>query len=227
MTGRLVTLSATYGAGGSVIGPLLARKLRLPFADRLSSVHDLPRIPSEHASKEELSEQSRGAFLRGLALLSADWNIPAPADAAELPSRVREQLRAGLEDLMATGGAVVLGRAAAPALGRRPGVFHVRLDGPAERRAQRGAAWEKCDLETARKRLEATDAVRDRYVRSLYRVNAADPSLYHLMLDSTVLAVDACVEVIAAAADAACKFDDRDVVALARDALRRLDQPAD
>jgi cytidylate kinase len=224
MSGRLVTISATYGAGGTVIAPLLARRMRVPFADRLTSARDLPNIPSEHASKEELSEPSRSVFLRGLALLSADWNIPAPTDADELPSHVREQLLAGLEELIAAGGAVVHGRAAAPALGRRPGVFHVRLDGPPDRRAARGAAWEGCDLDTARQRLEKTDSVRERYVRNLYRVDPADPTLYNLMLDTTVMPVDACVEMLAAAADAACAFDDGDVVALARDAIRRLDQ---
>jgi cytidylate kinase len=207
VNGRLVTISATYGAGGTLIAPMLARKLRLPFADRLSTARDLPRIPSEHASKEELSESSRGAFLRGLALLSADWNIPAPADAADLPSHVRDQVRAGLEELITSSGAVVLGRAAAPALGRRPRVFHVRLDGPAERRAERGAAWEGCDREIARQRMEETDAARSRYVRTLYRVDPADPALYHLVLDSTALPVEVCVDVIAAAADAACSYD--------------------
>jgi shikimate kinase len=38
----LVTLSATYGAGGSEVGPALARRLGVPFVDRL--------IPSEVAS---------------------------------------------------------------------------------------------------------------------------------------------------------------------------------
>src|SRR5260221_10160053 len=29
-----VTIAATYGAGGSVIGPAIARRLKLPFVDR-------------------------------------------------------------------------------------------------------------------------------------------------------------------------------------------------
>ena len=37
MFGPLVTVSATYGAGGSVIAPRLADALGLPFLDRLIS----------------------------------------------------------------------------------------------------------------------------------------------------------------------------------------------
>ena len=39
----LVTLSATYGAGGSEVGPELAKRLGVPFVDRL--------IPSEVAAR--------------------------------------------------------------------------------------------------------------------------------------------------------------------------------
>ena len=111
-----------------------------------------------------------------------------------------------LEDLLESGGAVVLGRAAAIALGQRAGVYHVRLDGPVERRIERGAAWEGVDVATARKHLEQTDASRLRYVRQLYRVDPTDPSLYHLVLDSTMISIDACVDLIADAAQAAWEF---------------------
>ncbi len=211
MNARLLTVSATYGVGGSEIAPLLAHTLGLPFADRLTSVQTLPAIPTEHASEDELADTPRSRFLDGLALISADWNIPAPADVTKLPDHVRTQVQTGLEDLLATGGAVVLGRAAAIALGRRSCVFHVRLDGPPDRRAQRGAAWEGIDLATARRRLEETDSSRARYVKRLYRVDPADPAHYHLVVDSTVLSIDACVDLVATAAEAAWAFDEREL----------------
>ena len=34
-TARVVTVSATYGSGGSLVAPALASHLGLPFADRL------------------------------------------------------------------------------------------------------------------------------------------------------------------------------------------------
>lgn len=216
MTTRLVTVSATYGAGGSEIAPLLARRLGLRFADRLSGARKLPTLPTEHATDDELADTPRSRFLDGLALISSDWNIPAPADPSKLPDHVRAQVLDGLEELIETGGAVVLGRAAAVALGRRAGVFHVRLDGPPERRALRGAAWEGIEHEAARRRLDETDASRERYVRRLYHADPADASLYHLVVDSTVLSVDACVDVVAAAAESAWHFVEEDLTERSR-----------
>ena len=42
------------------------------------------------------------------------------------------------------------------------------------------------------------------YVRRAYGVDGKDPSLYHLMLDSTALDIDTCVELIVAASRARC-----------------------
>jgi cytidylate kinase len=220
---RLVTISATYGAGGSVVAPRLARKLGLPFVDRLAPLLGQGGAATEHATEAELDDTPKSAFLRGLALLSADWNIPAPADTDELPAHVRAKVQASLERLVASGGAVVLGRGAAAALGRRSGVFHVRLDGPVDRRAARGVAWEGVDLATARRRLEETDASRARYLRTLYRVDPADPSLYHLVVDATVLSVEACVELVAFAAEASWSIDETELADRIREVKRRLE----
>jgi cytidylate kinase len=58
------------------------------------------------------------------------------------------------------------------------------------------------DRETARRRMQETDGARDAYVRQLYRTEPYDPKLYHLVVDSTAIDLDACVELIAIAAEA-------------------------
>src|SRR5262249_60923847 len=100
-----------------------------------------------------------------------------------------EQLRgygeAGIHRLLAAaGGGVILGRAAAVVLGKDRG-FHVRLDGPAERRIAQGAAIEGISEEQARERLRAADKARTAYVRRLYRCDPAAASLSHPLLPST------------------------------------------
>ena len=49
--------------------------------------------------------------------------------------------------------------------------------------------------------LAETDRARARYVQRLYGRTPDDPSLYHLVMDSTVLASEDCVEILAAAAE--------------------------
>ncbi len=54
----------------------------------------------------------------------------------------------------------------------------------------------------ARKIIEDNDRARTAYVRHFYRRDPADISLYHLVLDSTVVPVTTCVELVATAAEA-------------------------
>ena len=48
----------------------------------------------------------------------------------------------------------------------------------------------------------ATDRAREAYVQHFYRVDPRDASLYHLVIDSTAIPLDACVEMIVTAATA-------------------------
>lgn len=216
---RVVTISSTYGAGGALIAPLLAERLGLPFADRLIVHADLRRTADEGITDAELDEEPRSALVRSLALLSPTWNLPtAPEEPEDVPERMRATVEDSLRGLVEQGGAVILGRAAAVALGRdRAWAFHVRLDGPRERRARRGAQWEGIDLDTALARLNETDAARTRYTQRLYGRDPADASLYHLVLDSTVLPFESCVELLA---DAAREYWDNDDGQLAADLAR-------
>jgi cytidylate kinase len=61
------------------------------------------------------------------------------------------------------------------------------------------ARVEGVDAETARKRLALVDGARRHYVKRLYHVDIDDPALYQLQLDSTLLPLDSCVELIVSA----------------------------
>ena len=208
---RVVTISAGYGAGGAAVGPMLAERLGLPFADRLIEPRGRPSVAAgEGVTDAELDEEPRSALVRSLALLSPTWNLPtAPEEPEDVPERMREAVEASLRKLVEHGGAVILGRGAAACIGRkRAWAFHVRLDGPVDRRARRGALWEGIGMEEAMARLEDTDAARVRYTQRLFGRDPGDPSLYHLVLDSTVLTLEACVDVLAVAAEDYWAYDD-------------------
>jgi hypothetical protein len=51
----------------------------------------------------------------------------------------------------------------------------------------------------ARRRLPEVDRARAQYVRRLYRADIDDPELFHLQIDSTVVPLEACAEVIVTA----------------------------
>jgi len=105
-----------------------------------------------------------------------------------------------LWELASGSGGVVLGRAGALVLASCPNALHVRLDGPAAARAARAALQEGLSLTTARDQLRQADRTRTAYVRHLYGRDPRDPRHYHLVIDSTVVPLDACLDTIVAAA---------------------------
>jgi cytidylate kinase len=200
---RVVTVSATYGAGGSVIAPRLAQRLGVPFADRLIPARDAPASApgAERVTEEERHQISRSRFLARLAQLTGGLGLPVPHP-EDLTDPVRQRVEQSIHELVAAGGAVILGRAASIVLAGDRRAFHVRLDGPEHRRATRAMMLEDVDEATSRARLEETDRARARYVERLYGQDPADGRLYHLVVDSTSLSTDDCVEVLSTAAEA-------------------------
>ena len=201
---RVVTISATYGSSGSLIAPAVATRLGLPFADRLILARGpVPAVAEcgEQLSEEERLASRRTSFLDRLAHLTGGLGLPVPTG-EDLGDHVKEQVERSVAAIAAGAGGVILGRGAMVILAGAPGAFHVRLDGPEDRRCARAMVLEVIDEATARDRMAETDRARARYFTRLYGRDARDPALYHLVIDSTVLPVDGCVRLIVDAAGA-------------------------
>jgi hypothetical protein len=200
----LVTVSASYGAGGSVVAPALAGRLGLTFLQRVttSEGHLAPPGPcDEQVSAEEVRHTPVHRLLASFTQAMPTGPTHSPPSTHHQDQHLRGHGEAGIHRLLAAGGGVILGRAAAGVLGKDRG-YHVRLDGPPGRRAVQGAAIEGIGEEEAWARLRAADKARTAYVRRLYRTDPADPALYHLMIDSTAIPLDTVIELVLAAARA-------------------------
>jgi len=195
---RLVTISAAYGAGGSVVAPALAQRLGVPFLQRVTTNEGL--VPDCEPCAEMLTADEASSTPVHRLLASLTHAMPVGPTQSPLPTHLIEQdmrdnAEAGIRRLADGGQGVILGRAAAVVLGKGVG-FHVRLDGPADRRAAQGAVIEGVGAEEAQARLRTADKARTAYVRRLYRADPADPALYHLVIDSTAIPLDAVTEII-------------------------------
>jgi cytidylate kinase len=201
----LVTLSALYGAGGSQVGPAVAERLRVPFVDRAIPTAVAERLAVPLRDAIEHDEAVGGWLLR--ALLSFGQAGPVLAGATPVPGQLltEDAFRQATEQVLrerAADGGVILGRAAAIVLAGEPDALHVRLVGPVAARIEQGMRVEGVDRATAERHLEESDRARGSYVSHFYRADPADPSHYHLVIDSTAIPLDACAELIAAAARA-------------------------
>lgn len=200
-----VTIAATYGCGGSVIGPAVAKRLGLPFVGRAipASLAEEIHEPLVAALADDADNTSAVGRLLDRALSYSGLFVGVPITPEELgvvPDVAQVEL--AVRRLADAGGAVVLGRAAVFILKDRPDVLHVRLDGDVEARRRAAMAHLGLDYENATRKQQRTDHARRAYVGHFYpRAGALeDPRHYHLVLDSTAISLDTCIEIIARAA---------------------------
>jgi hypothetical protein len=179
----------------------VAQRLGVEFLDRAipTRVADRLQVPLDEAlAHDESLGDAIGRLVSTFALLPelAGAMVQAGYLAGEDYRRETERLIKEHTE----GGAVILGRAGAVILRDHPGALHVRLDGPAERREAKARELGGLGAEDATRLRKSGDRAREAYVRHFYGCDARDPSLYHLVIDSTALSTETVVDVIAAAA---------------------------
>jgi cytidylate kinase len=201
-----VTIAASFGAGGSVVGPAVAGRLGLPFVDRAIPVQlaeqvNQPLLAALADDERRHRNAVRHLLERAVASCGLFLGVPMPLDqlgADEHVAASEEAIRR-----MAEGeGAVILGRGGVFVLQGRPNVLHVRLDGPVEARRRQAMTHEGIDYATAAARQEQADRARAAYVAHFHPEGGRwdDARHYHLVLDSTAIPLEVCVEMITLAA---------------------------
>ena len=199
----LVTLSATFGAGGSEVGPALAQRLKVPFVDRVIPAEVAARLAIGLRDAHGRDERSSGMLARLLVNLAPMAQLFA-ADAQAAPPLADREFREKSEEVLLeraeSGRAVILGRAAAVVLRDESRALHVRLDGPREARLRQAMRILNIERAEVEQRMRETDRARHAYVHQFHGADACDPGLYHLLIDSTAVDLAVCVEIIALAA---------------------------
>ena len=171
----VVTLSASFGAGGSVVGPQVAEQLGLPFLDRAIPVAVAEALAVPMADVIAHDERRTSGFGRLFANLARAAALPdtefgtvpttTRASLGDQPEQAfRDQTERILHQVADTDGGVILGRAAAIVLRDATRRLHVRLDGPLDARVQRAVGLEGID-EDAGAQARGRDRPRPRGVR--------------------------------------------------------------
>jgi cytidylate kinase len=96
---------------------------------------------------------------------------------------------------------VIIGRGAQGLFRNRPGTLHVRLVAPLPFRVQQLQTHEGLSAREARRRIRDLETQRTHYLRFLYRLKWADPSLYDLTLRMDRLSIGQALNLIVAAVD--------------------------
>lgn len=202
----VVTISASYGALGSRIGPEVAETLGLPFVDRAipaAVAHRLGVSLDDAEAKDETVAGGLWRLISSMALLP-DLSGAGPPSSVSIPAdrAFREKTEQVLHEIAGGTGGVILGRVGAVVLADLPDALHVRLDGPVAARLALAQQYAEPDEHIDLEVLQRNDAARTAYWRHFYRRDPHDCRQYHVVVNSTELPRDTVVGLIVTAARA-------------------------
>jgi cytidylate kinase len=188
----VVTVAAEHGSAGDLVAPRVADALGVPFLDRA--------LPSPLAAATVESERPSGLvgyLSRASTMLAAE-----PVERVDLnEAHLRSELADFLAKAAADGG-VVLGRGAVFVLADVSTAVHVLLTGDRDGRVARVAQREGVDRDEADRRVSAHDRARQDYLKRAFGLDPNNRTLYHLIIDTVALGVDASVDLVVTASRA-------------------------
>jgi len=177
----VITISRTLGSGGSEVGRLLARRLRYRYFDR----EELEKVARRHkylrADVDVLDEKSVPLF-DSLFL--------------DKPKEYLSFLHDAICDAAEEDNLVLVGRGGQAILRDLTTAFHVRLDAPLDIRVSRVMERLGLDEAQARKRIKDEDNERARFVEQAFGVDWADPTQYHIVVNTGLMDLETAAKVI-------------------------------
>jgi cytidylate kinase len=209
---RAITISREYGSGGGEIAARLARRLGWQLVDhavieltaRELEVHEteVEKYDEEYVESTLSRIQNRIQQFAPAAFTSAGGSsiYASPPQAAETRA-YQDTMRQIITAAANTGHVVIVGRGGQVLLAEKRDVLHIRVVAPLELRVAYVARREGLDLDTARRRVQAKDRARTRYMKTQYHCEHEDPHFYDLVIDTAVLDLDSAVDLICLAVE--------------------------
>lgn len=199
-----ITVSRQYGSGGSEVAGRLADALgwRLvdnAFVERLAAT--LRATPAAARAVDEhvptLAERLADAFAYG-----ASEVVPATLDASLPPTeeRIAAITQQVIDEAVAQGPCVIVGRGAQSYLARRSDVVHVLCCAPHQALVDRIVSRDGISRSEADAAVKARNKEREQYVRRHFNRAWLAPEHYDLVVNTATLGIDGAVEAILALA---------------------------
>jgi cytidylate kinase len=183
----IVTVSRQAGARGTELARLVAARLRFRFWDR-ELLHDVAaRAPASEKLLGEVDERARNVvddLFAGVLLGDANTEYSYRTELIQFVSAVAKR-----------GSSVVVGRGA-QFIVPPEAAFRVRVVGELGDRVRNIGSTRGLSQRDAHRELVRIDRERLAFVRHHYRRDAADPSAYDLVVNSSTFPLDAAADVI-------------------------------
>ncbi len=200
----VVTISRMYGSGGSEVAAIVAKALGWSLLD--NAVVDAVAVrlgvaPAEVAAREERVASLVERLVDTMALGSQEWLTPlSGSKRPPTEEQLVEVTRHIVEEALARGPAVVVGRGAQAMLAARTDALHVFCYAPRHALIARSMSRDRVEEDAAAKLVDDTNAHREHWVRKHFNRSWREHSNYHLAVNTDSFGIDGAAEIILSAA---------------------------
>lgn len=196
----VITISRMFGSGGSILAADVARALGWTLVDSAFVEGIARRLGMTPASVEaieervpSLAERLADAFAFGASeVVSASLGTPLPPT----EERLLEVTRRVIDETLANGSAVLVGRGAQSYLRERQDALHVLCCAPHEALVERVMQREGIPREQADALVREKNRQRLEYVRQHWNRDWLSPGNYHLCVNTAWLGLAGATEIV-------------------------------
>ena len=201
----VITIARQFGSGGTEIGRILARESNLNYLDREIIDEVARRLGVNAQQVEQQEEYSTGSVRHILEAIQASHLFTMNYNTFFGPNmasdRVRELAYVRLTqrvilELATAGNAVIIGRGAQFLLHNAPRTLHIYIFAPLPYRIERVMERFQLDRASALEMIEQRDYELDVYARRFYGLNRHQPSLYHLLINTSIFSPELAADFI-------------------------------
>lgn len=197
MSKKIITIGRQCGSGGHTIGKALAEKLNIPLYDR----EFLEEISRRSGFSEDVVEKE-GEYSSANKVFNTATGFYRNNDLKEKSSLpLREQINAYqmefIREIANQGSCVIVGRCADFILRDREDCLNVFIHSGMENRICRVIEEHRVPDGEAENHIKDRDRKRAAHYQYITGQVWADVNNYHICLDSGVIGIDACIELIA------------------------------
>jgi CMP/dCMP kinase len=199
----IITISRMYGSGGSDVAARVAQLLGWSLLDNAfvdAVAERLGVSASEVEAREERTPSLVERLASALAVASPEILPPPTEQVPPSAERLADVTRRIIEEAVARGNAVLVGRGAQSVLARRAGVLHVFCYAPREALVRRVAERRRISQGEAEKMVDEINKQREQYVRTTFKRSWKAHDNYHIAINTEWLGVEGAAQLIVDAA---------------------------
>ncbi|MCA1904970.1 MAG: cytidylate kinase-like family protein [Desulfarculus sp.] len=196
----VVSISRQYGAGGQVIGEMVAQRLGYRLVNRTILTEVAKKAGVSVYSVEDAEKEAGDLLSRLVAevIKASPYVRNLPDYSATFDEEdYRSFLRRVISEMAAQGSLVIIGRGSQFVLQNHPTTVRVMLVAREEDRIKRLMSHYKLDRDRAEQVARREEKKRIAFLKAFDSHDPDDPALYHLVLNTSLVSLELAADLIA------------------------------